>query len=195
MTTKKTLANIIELPERSSGEPTVAIAFGGGGARGFAHIHIIEVLDEMGIRPVAISGASIGAIMGSAMAAGMTGKAMREFVLEMVSNRAQLLSRFWAARPAGLGDMMNGGLRLGQFNIERVLRAFLPDTIPATFEELQIPMSIVATDYYGHRETFFQDGDLTSAIGASAALPAVFRAGSPRWCFLCRRRNVQSGAL
>lgn len=52
----------VESP-RATG-PTVAIALGGGGARGLAHIHVIEVLDELGIRPVLISGASIGAIMG-----------------------------------------------------------------------------------------------------------------------------------
>ncbi len=60
--------------------PTVAVAFGGGGARGLSHIHIIETLDELGIRPVAIAGSSIGSIMGAGMAAGMTGAAIREHV-------------------------------------------------------------------------------------------------------------------
>ena len=50
------------------GDPTFAVAFGGGGARGLAHIHVIEALDELGIRPVAIAGSSIGAIMGAGMA-------------------------------------------------------------------------------------------------------------------------------
>ena len=54
-----------------SASPTIAVAFGGGGARGLAHIHVIEALDELGIRPVAITGSSIGAIMGAGMAAGM----------------------------------------------------------------------------------------------------------------------------
>lgn len=48
--------------------PTFGIAFGGGGARGLAHIHVIEALDELGIKPVAIAGSSIGAIMGAGMA-------------------------------------------------------------------------------------------------------------------------------
>lgn len=161
--------------EPSGGDPTFAIAFGGGGARGYAHIHIIEALDDMGIRPVAISGASIGAIMGSCMAAGMSGQMMREYVLEMMSNRAELLSRFWAARPSGFADMMDGGLRLGQFKVERVIKAFLPDGLPATFEDLVIPMSVIGTDFYAHSEAVFESGDLISAIGASAALPAVFK--------------------
>ena len=65
----------------SSTSPSVAIAFGGGGARGLAHIHVIEALDELGIVPVAISGSSIGSIMGAGMAAGMTGREIREFTL------------------------------------------------------------------------------------------------------------------
>ncbi len=60
------------LVQTSSG-PTFAVAFGGGGARGLAHIHVIEVLDEMGIRPTAISGSSIGAIMGAAATSATTG--------------------------------------------------------------------------------------------------------------------------
>ncbi|WP_196229361.1 patatin-like phospholipase family protein, partial [Brucella anthropi] len=44
--------------------PRIAVAFGGGGARGIAHIHIVEVLDELGIKPVAIAGSSIGSIVG-----------------------------------------------------------------------------------------------------------------------------------
>ena len=67
-----------------SASPTVAVAFGGGGARGLAHIHVIEALDELGIRPVAITGSSIGAIMGAGMAAGMSGADIREFTLSTV---------------------------------------------------------------------------------------------------------------
>ena len=63
---------------RAAGEadsgPSFAVAFGGGGARGLAHIHVIEALDELGIRPKAIAGSSIGAIMGAGMAAGMSGR-------------------------------------------------------------------------------------------------------------------------
>ena len=56
---------------------TFALALGGGGARGLAHIAVVEALDEMGVRPVAIAGASIGAVIGAGYAAGMTGRAMR----------------------------------------------------------------------------------------------------------------------
>ncbi|WP_037437014.1 patatin-like phospholipase family protein, partial [Sinorhizobium fredii] len=78
-----------------TGEPTIAVAFGGGGARGLAHIHVIEALDEMGIRPLAIAGSSIGAIMGAGMAAGMTGREIRDYTLATVGNRGEVLNRLW----------------------------------------------------------------------------------------------------
>ncbi|MDZ5700065.1 patatin-like phospholipase family protein [Chelativorans sp. M5D2P16] len=155
--------------------PTFAIAFGGGGARGLAHIHAIEALDELGIRPVAISGSSIGALMGAGMAAGMSGKEIRAYASGVLASRAEVASRLWRARPAKFSEMMEGGLRLGQFNAERIIKAFLPAQIPHSFEELQIPLHVTATDYYGHRLAVFKQGDLRSALAASAALPAVFR--------------------
>ena len=158
----------------SSGDPTIAVAFGGGGARGFAHIHIIEVLDELGIRPVAISGASIGAIMGSAMAAGIRGREIREYTLATLGRRSELVSRVWRLRPSKVGDVFAGGLRLGQFNIERLMEAFLPDAIPSRFEDLAIPMQVVVTDFYARQESVCSKGDLRNAIAASAAIPAVF---------------------
>ena len=164
-----------DLPVRSS-DPTVAIAFGGGGARGIAHIHIIETLDAMGITPVAISGSSIGAIMGASMASGLSGEEIRAHTLETIGKPTNAFSRIWkAARPRGVKDAMEGGLRLGQFNVERILEAFLPDTVARKFEDLKIPTKIMVTDYYGHCEVVCTEGDLRPAIAASAAIPAVFR--------------------
>src|ERR1700742_5245382 len=99
--------------------PSLAIAFGGGGARGIAHIQVIEALDELGIVPVMIAGSSIGAIMGAGMAAGMAGAEIREFVLATVGNRREVMNRLWSLRPTILQDMMSNGFRVGQFNLER----------------------------------------------------------------------------
>jgi NTE family protein len=155
--------------------PTIAVAFGGGGARGLAHIHIIRALDEMGIRPVAICGASIGAIMGAAMSSGMSGEDIQDFTLGMLGNRADVLARIWRMRPSSFSDMVDRGFRIGQFDVQRIVQNFMPDTIPHEFAALGIPLSVIATDYYGHHETVFNDGDLWSALAASAAIPAVFR--------------------
>lgn len=156
-----------------TGEPTFAIAFGGGGARGLAHIHVIEALDELGIRPVAIAGTSIGAIMGAAVASGMTGKHINDYARSILSRRAGLVGRMWSARPSSLTEMV-GGLRVSQFSIERILHAFLPHQIPETFEELPVPLQVAATDYFGHHAKVFSEGDLRPALAASAAIPAVF---------------------
>ncbi|MER9134943.1 patatin-like phospholipase family protein [Mesorhizobium sp. M0830] len=153
--------------------PTFGIAFGGGGARGLAHIHVIEALDELGIRPVAIAGSSIGAIMGAGMAAGMTGKDIHDYARAILGRRAQVASRMWRARPGTIAEAMQ--VRVSQFNVERILKAFLPEAIPETFAELKIPLKVTATDYFGHKLAVFDDGDLHSALAASAAIPAVFR--------------------
>ncbi|QXZ79882.1 patatin-like phospholipase family protein [Rhizobium sp. rho-13.1] len=152
-----------------SSQPSVAVSFGGGGARGLAHIHIIEALDELGIRPVAISGSSIGAIMGAGMASGMSGLEIRDHALSSIGNKKAVANRIWGLRPKSVR-----GLKIGQFDLERVLRAFLPHQVPDSFDGLRIPMKVIATDYYGQAEVVIEDGDLIEALAASAAIPAVF---------------------
>jgi len=159
---------------RAPSSPTIAIAFGGGGARGIAHVHVIEALDELGITPVMIAGSSIGAIMGAGMAAGMTGAEIREFVLATVGNRREMMNRLWSLRPSSIQEVMSNGFRVGHYNLERILRAFLPKAVPETFEGLRIPLTVTATDYYGQREVSIHSGDLFKALAASAAIPAVF---------------------
>lgn len=154
--------------------PTFAVAFGGGGARGLAHIHVIEALDELGIRPVSIAGSSIGAIMGAGMAAGMSGKEIHDYARSILGRRSEVAARVWQARPGTFSEMMEVGLRVSQFSIERILKAFLPPQIPATFEELKIPLRVAATDFYGHKLAVLGKGELNSALAASAAIPALF---------------------
>ena len=156
-----------------SGSPSFAVAFGGGGARGLAHIHVIEALDEMGIRPVAVSGTSIGAIMGAAVASGMTGRHIHDYASSVLSKRAEMFGRIWKMRPGSLSEVV-GGLKFTQFSIERILHAFLPHQVPKSFEDLSIPLHVTATDYYGHQLRVFSEGDLRFALAASAAIPAAF---------------------
>lgn len=154
--------------------PRFAVAFGGGGARGIAHLHIIEVLDELGIKPVAIAGSSIGAIIGSGLANGMDGRALREYMQPIFNNRAEVAKRMWQTRPSDWKQLFKGGFRISQFNIEKVLSAFLPDDLPTNIEDLKTPMSIVTVDYHAAQELHLQQGDLRSAIAASCAIPPIF---------------------
>ncbi|MGK9052399.1 patatin-like phospholipase family protein [Neorhizobium petrolearium] len=171
MNTKLAFPDLEAVKERAG--LTFAVAFGGGGARGISHIRIIEALDELGIRPVAISGSSIGAIMGAGMASGMTGREIRDYTLETVGNRGALLNRLWSLGPATMRDKL-GGFRFGHFNLELILNAFLPPQVPEDFADLQIPMKISATDYYGQAEVVLEQGELRTAIAASAAIPGLF---------------------
>ena len=156
--------------------PTVALALGGGGARGLAHIHVIETLDELGVRPVAVAGSSIGAIMGAALCAGVPGTAIRAHVMATLANKAEMAARLWRLRPPLMGGVARGAatLRFGQVDVVRLMHAFLLP-LPATFEELSIPLTVTATDFYDHVEVHLTRGDLGSALAASAAIPGVFR--------------------
>ncbi|MBI1621143.1 patatin-like phospholipase family protein [Aquamicrobium zhengzhouense] len=155
-------------------DPTFAVAFGGGGARGLAHIHIVEALDELGIRPVAVAGSSIGAIIGAAVASGMSGVAIREHTLETLGHPTEVAARMWRSRPERMSEMVTNGGRFGQFDVGRILKAFLPETLPERFEDLLIPLAVTATDFYEYQETVFESGELLPAIAASAAVPGIF---------------------
>ncbi|HSX75164.1 MAG TPA: patatin-like phospholipase family protein, partial [Shinella sp.] len=85
-----------------------------------------------------------------------------------------VMNRIWSLRPTTLSDMMSGGFRIGQYNLERILKAFLPELLPADFADLRIPLHVTATDYYGQCEVILEEGDLTAALAASAALPGLF---------------------
>ncbi len=158
-----------------SGDPTFAVALGGGGARGLAHIHVVEALDELGLKPKLIAGSSIGAIIGAGYAAGMRGVEINEYARTILGNRAEVISRIWRSRPGSLNEFISTGFRVTQFNLPRILRSFLPPVLPERFEELPIPLLVTGTDFYGHKVEMFSSGELVSAIAASAALPAVFR--------------------
>lgn len=160
--------------EPNASTPTIALALGGGGARGLAHIHIIEALDELGLKPVAIAGSSIGAIIGAGVAAGMSGKDIREFTLKTVGNPREVMNRIWSLRPNSVREMVTGGFRFGQFNLERILKAFMPPALPETFADLSIPLKVTATDYYGQAGILIEEGELFPALAASASIPAVF---------------------
>ncbi|WP_367715779.1 patatin-like phospholipase family protein [Nitratireductor sp. GISD-1A_MAKvit] len=163
-------------PERrASGGPSFALALGGGGARGLAHIHVIETLNELGITPTVIAGSSIGALMGAGFAAGISGRDIHEHARAILGSRAEVASRLWKARPGKFSEMMEGGFRFGQFNAERIISAFLPQGVPKTFEELKIPLRVTATDYFRHELAVLDSGALAEALAASAAIPAVFR--------------------
>ena len=117
---------------------TFALALGGGGARGLAHIAVIEALDEMGVKPVAIAGTSIGALVGAAYAAGMRGKDIRHHVIGFAHDRRETMRRLIPARAGTLADLFAGAFgHATQIDAEKFCEQFLPEAIPADFSELR----------------------------------------------------------
>lgn len=134
----------------------IGIALGGGAARGLAHIGVLRALDEAGIRPAFVSGTSMGAIIGALFA---SGKAPGE-LLEI-------------ARKASWTKIIDISLRGGLVKGVRLGR-FLEEHLPATFEELPVPLAVTATAIEDGDERVFRSGPLIPAIRASAAFPGVF---------------------
>jgi NTE family protein len=155
---------------------TFALALGGGGARGLAHIEVIEALDEMGVKPVAIAGTSIGALIGAAYAAGMRGKDIRRYVIGFAHDRAETVRRLIAARAGTLADLFSGSFgEATQIDAEKFCAQFLPPVIPADFSALAVPLTVVATDLHRREEAAFSSGPLMPALAASIAIPGLFR--------------------
>jgi NTE family protein len=153
-----------------------ALALGGGGARGLAHIAVLEALDEIGRRPAAIAGTSVGALIGAAYAAGMSGKEIRRFVIRLAHDRAEVFRRLIATRAGTFANLVSLGFGSATLvDAEKFCEQFLPEKVPHDFGELEIPLIIIATDLYRREQAVFSSGALKPALAASIALPAVMR--------------------
>jgi NTE family protein len=152
----------------------IGVALGSGAARGLAHIPYIEAMDELGLKPSVIAGSSIGALIGSGWANGMTGAELREHAYGVLGSLQQIASTLWNRNRFSFKQMVEDGLSM-QVNSMGITKAFLPDGFPDDFAELKIPFHAVATDFYAWKETVFSSGPLRPAIAASLAIPSLFR--------------------
>jgi len=157
-------------------EPIVAIALGSGGARGFAHIAVLEALDELGVAPAAIAGTSIGAMIGAAYAAGMGGRDIRAYVLGALRNRGEVMRKLLRARVGRFSDLvLHGRGNPVLLDSEVCLDLFWPEAVPDFFEELAKPLLVVATDFYDRRELVMSSGALGPAVAGSMAIPGLIQ--------------------
>lgn len=160
--------------KRTAPKTGLGLALGGGGARGMAHITMLEVFDELGVRPGFVAGTSIGAIFGAAYASGMSGAEIRTYTEELFANRTGLIKRIAGKWPGALTDLWNP-FTPALFNADTLMEILLPDQIPARFERLKTPFAAIATDYTTHEQVILADGDLIPAIAASCALPMLLQ--------------------
>lgn len=156
--------------------PELVLVLGSGGARGLSHIPVLEALDELGLKPALIAGSSMGAIVGAAYAAGLSGRDLRAHVEASFRDRARVIARLLEARIGKIADLWRGGLgNPVLIDGERLLDLFWPQAVPDRFEELGIPFLSVATDYHLHDEVVLGSGPLTPAVAASLAIPGLIK--------------------
>jgi NTE family protein len=155
-------------------DPRIGIALGGGSARGLTHVPFIEAMDELGLKPHVISGTSIGALIGSGWANGMTGKELREFSFNVLGTMRIIAGRLWATQVRGLGGIFQNGLSV-QLDAMRIVDAFTPPGHPEDFKDLKIPLYVVATDFQSWHQVVFNSGLLRPAIAGSIAIPSLFK--------------------
>jgi NTE family protein len=141
------------------GRTRVALALGAGGARGYAHIGVIEVLRERGYEIASIAGTSMGALIGGLHAAGRL-DAYAEWVCGLTARQV-----------VGLLDVSIKAP--GAIRGERILAKVSELLDGAAIEDLRIPFTAVATDLLTGKEVWFQEGPVATAIRASIALPTV----------------------
>lgn len=164
-------------PSGSSKDPSkIGLALGGGGARGLAHVLILEVFDELGVRPHRIAGTSIGAVLGALYSAGHTAKEIRELVESLLilerKELAHALVKFNLFKWIELIDpkLGKGGLIDADHFMGYLHKAIRQDR----FEDLSIPLQAVAADYWTGEQVVLDSGELMLAIKASMALPDIF---------------------
>lgn len=137
----------------------IGLALGGGGALGMAHIGVLEVLEEHGIHIDYIAGTSMGAIVGSAYASGITPKEMRDIASKV--------------RTINLLDL---NLKRGSFLSGASAEKWIKNIIKVdTFDKLKIPFSCTACDLLNGELVVLNSGDLIKSVRASMSVPAVFR--------------------
>lgn len=154
----------------------IGIAFGAGGARGLAHIKVYEALEELGITPHAISGTSIGAIIGSAFAAGKDSKEVLEAVDDLIFSKNV---KFWEFHKKNdwfkILELVDPSINSGGIIKGEKFASYFAEFIGyKTFEELPIKNKVVATNYWSKDPVIFESGPLLNPVRASYSLPGLF---------------------
>jgi len=151
------------------------VALGGGGAKGLAHICMLEVIDEFGIVPSRIAGTSIGAVIGLLYASGISARTLREELQSVSrtekSNFADSVKNTLTWLQLVDVNWMGGSL----LKADTFLDDVMGHVNVSNFEELRIPLEVVAADFWRRDEVVLGTGDLRAAVHASMALPGLLK--------------------
>ena len=137
----------------------IALALGGGAARGFAHIGVIKALEAQGIKPDIVVGTSAGSVVAALYASGMSGFDLQKVALQMEES----MVADWT--------LPNRGVLKGE-----ALQAFINQKVGnRTIQQLPKPLGVVATDLQSGELVLFRRGDTGMAVRASSAVPGMFQ--------------------
>ena len=149
----------------------------GGGPREGTPYPDLEALDELGCRPCVIAGTSMGALMGALYASGVPGRTLRENIEKNIISRRDTWRDIFTKRSDLLKALRTMAFERGSggaFRADRFLNFLLASVHKRTFEELEIPLRVIATDYWSGEEVVLESGRLLPALKASMAIPGVF---------------------
>ena len=154
-------APVVTAPVAPRKVPRLALALGGGAARGFAHVGVIQVLEEAGIKPDMVIGTSAGSLVAAIYASGKTGAQMQQIATDM--EEAMLTD--WTLPLFGRGLLRGEALA-------RYVNGIVGNR---PIEALALPLGIVATDLGSGDGIVFRRGDTGMAVRASSAVPSLFQ--------------------
>ena len=140
--------------------PKLGLALGGGAARGFAHVGVIQVLEEAGISPHLVVGTSAGSLVAAFYASGKNGAQLQRIAETM--------------EEATLTDWTIPLLSRGMMRGDALARYVSTQTGGKRIEDSRLPLGIVATDLHSGQGMLFQRGDMATAVRASSAVPSLF---------------------
>ena len=149
------------VPPAEHRQARIGLALGGGAARGFAHVGVIQVLEEAGLHPQVVTGTSAGSLVAALYASGKTPQEMRRIAETM--------------EEAEITDWMVPILNRGALRGEALARYVNAQVNGKGIEHMKIPLGIVATDLRSGEAVTFRRGNTGSAVRASSAVPAVFQ--------------------
>jgi len=169
-----------------------ALILGGGGARGLAHISVIQVLEELGMRPSLIVGTSMGSVVGAMYASGMSSDEMETLALgqdwlrlfvDVETPQADMQGGWWGWPPHQLSlqvdqwpPLPDTGFTHGQ-GFESLVGTFTADALfhaDNDFDRLPIPYRCVSTDLLQYSLVVHDHGSLPRAVKASSTIPMIF---------------------
>ena len=169
--------------------PKIGLSLSGGGAKGFAHIGVLKVLDSLGVKVDYISGTSMGSIVGGLYASGYTGKEIEKIVMDtdfytIIANEKtrqettffnKSVDKYLLTIPVTNGkvNVLPKAISTGQKNIYLLKELFKSVSNIDDFSKLPIPFMCVATNLESGKMEVFEKGDLVSSIMASSAFPGL----------------------